>query len=491
MSQYSDDKISKKLELLEDILESIPTGIIVLDSEGKIEKINRWQEKISKVKRDEVIGRYFHDKWQRLFEQGFMDGYWDLLKDGTPFESTVHEVYPQFYDQKITAISRGVKIPSDQGFVLLHDVSEEMKRDKRGIADLQDQLSEANNFLRNLIDSSPNIVITTGSDGTIRSLNHTGQLVFGYEEEKLLGDHISKLIENEKEFQTLLQYPQNESGVEFNCIKRDGQLFPGRIQTRDVVTKTGKFQAKLILINDLTWEKRMEEKLAITQKLAIYSELMAGIAHQLNNPLVGVVSFAALLLEKTDSDDSNKEMVKTIFEAAQKCQLMVSSLMKSIHQPESVFQSVNLNDILVNAIDVSKDEVAELSSKLEIKIQLELDIPTIHAESFQLLEAFRNIIVNAMQAMPNGGCLNVQSSKKEAAGIILITISDTGEGISQSNLARIFDPFFSTKTSKGYGLGLSFAFQVMKSHSARIQVESELNKGSAFTMEFPYEEDNH
>jgi len=479
-----------EFELLKNILEHIPIGIIVLDSEGRIKLLNQWQEKISKINRERIIDTFFHDTYQRLFDQGIMDGYWDLIKNGTPYNYTVHDIYPQFYDQKITAISRGVKLPPDQGFVLLHEVSEEMKRDKQGLERLEDQLAEANNFLMNLIDTSPNVVITTNNDGFIRSINRTGQQLFGFQEEDLLGSHISGLLENGAEFEQQFQRAVDGIGIELTCLKKDRQSFPARIQTRDVVTKNGKFQAKLVLINDLTWEKRLQEKLELTQKLAIYSELMAGIAHQLNNPLVGVVSFSSLLLDRTDASDPKRELVETIHDAAQKCQLMLSSLMKSIHQPESAFQPVDLNEILENALDVAKAEEPVLSANLAFDIQLGGDIPSIRGDSFQLLEAFRNILVNAIQAMPRGGQLKVQSRLNDLPPAVAIEISDTGEGILQENMPRIYDPFFSTKRNKGTGLGLSFAFQVMKAHSARIVVESEPQQGSTFIMSFPLRQED-
>ena len=482
-SQTSDNQ-AEELELLREILENTPIGLIVLDKEGRVKHMNRWQEEISKISRDQATDTFFHDTWKRLFEQGFMDGYWDLLKEGKPFNSTVHNVFPQFYDQKITAISRGNQLPSENGFVLLHDVSEEMQRDKLGIEELEDKLAEANNFLVNLIDASPNIVITTSSSGMIRSINRTGQQIFGFPENELLGTDISALIENANDFETQFLPSANGIGVELNCRKKDKQLFPARIQIRDVVTKIGKFQAKLVLISDLTWEKRLQEKLELTQKLAIYSELMAGIAHQLNNPLVGVVSFASLLLDKTDAADANKELVETIHEAAHKCQLMLSSLMKSIHQPESIFQSVNVNEILEDALSVARAEVSDPATVLEVDIHLDNNIPEVNGASFQLAEAFRNILVNAIQAMPEGGSLELRSGEANAK-TIFVTISDSGEGISPENISRIYDPFFSTKRNKGTGLGLSFAFQVMKAHSARIVVDSVLEKGTSFTVYFP------
>ncbi|MBI5249035.1 MAG: PAS domain-containing protein, partial [Desulfomonile tiedjei] len=105
MGKRSKPAVQDRVEFLESILENIPTGIIVADSQGKILFVNAWQERISRVRREQVLGTYFHEKWERLFKQGIMDEYWDLIENNRPFQTTVHDVYPQFYDERITAVS--------------------------------------------------------------------------------------------------------------------------------------------------------------------------------------------------------------------------------------------------------------------------------------------------------------------------------------------------------------------------------------------------
>ena len=105
------------------------------------------------------------------------------------------------------------------------------------------------------------------------------------------------------------------------------------------------------MFTDITYEKVMEEKLALSEKLAIYSELMAGIAHQLNNPLVGVANFASLLLEKTAPDDPNRNLVATIHEASQRCRTMLSTMIKSLREPESTFHLVDLSEVVTRALE--------------------------------------------------------------------------------------------------------------------------------------------
>lgn len=335
MGKKTLDESRARIAFLEDVIENVPTGIIVTDRHGKILMMNRWQETISRIRREQVLGTFFHEKWERLFEQGIMGDYWELLEYGKPFQATLHEVYPQFYEERVSAFSRGTPLTGGNGILLLHDVSTEMQRDRRDILQLSEQLAESSNFLKNLIDSSPNVVITTDQNGISKSANRTAGQVFCYEEDHFLGQHVSFMLKEPAELDRCLSIALDGRAVEVTCARKDGSAFPTRMHVRDILGSTNEVQAKLFLFTDLTWEKRMEEKLALSEKLAIYSELMAGIAHQLNNPLAGVANFLSLLLERMDRSDPNRSLAETICEAAQKCQTMLSTMIKSLREPNT------------------------------------------------------------------------------------------------------------------------------------------------------------
>ncbi len=488
MGKRSKPALQERVEFLESILENIPTGIIVADPQGKILLVNAWQERISRVRREQVLGTYFHDKWERLFKQGIMDEYWDLIENNRPFQTVVHDVYPQFYDERISAVSRGAPLPDSRGIVLLHDISPEMKQDKRDIQQLSRRLADSTNFLGNLIDSSPNIVITTGEADKIESANRTAEQTFGYSKSSFIGRHISSLFEEPTEFERYLSVAVGGQSIEVRCKKSNAEVFPAKMQVRDIVGQDGELQAKLFLLTDVTRERRMEEKLAVSEKLAIYSELMAGIAHQLNNPLVGVTNFAALLLDRLDSDDPNRSLVETIHEAAQKCSHMLTTMTKSLREPKSTFHQTDLKEVLDMAIKGALTDETVSTTNVRVNTSIHSKLPFIRGDSLQLLEVFRNILVNALQAMPDGGSLSVRTEVDSTLNEVSVEISDTGAGIIAENLEKVFDPFFSTKKNTGGGLGLSFAYQVVKSHSGRIHVKSRPGEGSVFEVTLPWSE---
>lgn len=485
MGKKTLDELKARIAFLEDVIENIPTGIIVTDRLGKILMMNRWQEHISRIRREQVLGTFFHEKWERLFEQGIMGDYWELLEYGKPFQATLHEVYPQFYDERVSAFSRGVPLTSGKGMILLHDLSTEMQRDRRDIVQLSERLAESSNFLKNLIDSSPNVVITTDQKGIIKSANRTAEQVLHYGEDHLIGQHISFMFEEPAELDRCRSIALDGRAVEVTCVRKDGAAFPTRMHVRDILGSTNEVQAKLFLFTDLTWEKRMEEKLALSEKLAIYSELMAGIAHQLNNPLVGVANFSSLLLERMDQRDPNRPLVEIICEAAQKCQTMLSTMIKSLREPKSTFHTLDIGELLGTALQRSLSEEPALAKLVRVKTIIHTDLPPIRGDSLQLLEAFRNIFVNALQAMPEGGELTVKTMARALEKEVHVCISDTGAGILAEHRDKVFEPFFTTKKNTRGGLGLSFAYRVVKSHSGRIDVQSSEQTGTTFTISLP------
>lgn len=473
-----------RISFLEEIIEHLPIGVIVIDRKGRVMMMNQWQEKISRVRREQVLGAYFHEKWERLFQQGIMSDYWKLLEEGVPFQTILHDVYPQFYNHRISAISRGAPIPGCDAFLLLHDVSPEIQRDRHGLELLTRKVEEQADFLTNLIDSSPNVVITTDEKGRIRSVNRTGAELLEYRREELEGREIGLFLTAAPSGGDRWR-PGETTGrpVEVQGLKKSGRRFPARMQIRDIRDQEGRLQATLYLITDISHEKAMEEKLALSEKLALYSELMAGIAHQLNNPMVGVANFSSLLLEKTDQSDPNRELVETIHEAAQRCRAMLATMIKSFHEPRSTFHTVDMAAVLTRA--QADLDLEGLPEGIEISWEVAPDLPEIRGDAIQLAEVFRNLMVNAVQAMPGGGRLVLRADHDRESGCVRVQVEDSGPGIPPEMEERVFEPFFSTKKGAGYGLGLSFAYRVVQSHAGRITVGAAWPTGCVFEVTLP------
>ena len=345
-------------------------------------------------------------------------------------------------------------------------------------------MEEQTGFLTNLIDSSPNVVITTDEKGRIRSVNRTGEELLEYQRGELEGREISLVFADMPGGSDRWQSGQaSDRPVDVQGLKKSGRRFPARMQIRDIRDHEGRLQATLHLITDISHEKAMEEKLALSEKLAIYSELMAGIAHQLNNPMVGVANFSSLLLEKTEKNDPNRELVETIHEASQRCRAMLATMIKSFHEPRSTFHTVDVAAVLTRAkadLDLERN-----LGRYEFSSDVAPDLPPVRGDAIQLAEVFRNLMVNAVQAMPGGGRLGLRADHDRESGLVRIMVEDSGHGIPPQLEEQVFEPFFSTKKGAGYGLGLSFAYRVVQNHAGRITVRSAQPTGCVFEVALP------
>ena len=238
------------------------------------------------------------------------------------------------------------------------------------------------------------------------------------------------------------------------------------------------------IARDITERKQMQEQLMVTARLASIGELASGIAHELNNPLTGVIGFAQLLLSRDIADDLKKD-IEVMYSEAQRAAEVVKNLLTFARKHAPVKQLVDINSIIDKVLELRAYE--QRVSNIQVNTHFAPDLPEIMADYFQLQQVFLNIVINAEHFMieaHNRGTLTITTER--ADDIITASFTDDGPGISKENLGHLFDPFFTTKeVGKGTGLGLSICHGVLTEHGGRIYAESELGKGATFVVELP------
>ena len=341
-------------------------------------------------------------------------------------------------------------------------------------------------FLESLIDSSPNLVVSTDLSGCILVFNKTAERTFGYLKEEVLRRKIDLLCKAPP-LGIERHITQSSPSQEVLCLKKDQTAFPASLLIFDIKNTSGESIAKLHLLSDLTERKELEERLLLSEKLALYSELMGGIAHQLNNPLIGVVNFSEMLLKEMECADPNRKLAETILKAGKECLKIITSVLNSIKDPYLTYSEIDIREVLKNALDSLRQQFGERLKKVSIKTKLDPKGFRILGDSIQLKQCFLNILINAIQAIQDGrGRLQIKTRYDERKREVKILFSDTGPGISKDYLNKIFLPFFSIQKVPGrHGLGLSFAYQIVKNHGGQIHVDSELGAGSTFTVDLP------
>lgn len=232
--------------------------------------------------------------------------------------------------------------------------------------------------------------------------------------------------------------------------------------------------------------KEMQDQLLRSAKLASMGELVAGVAHEINNPLTGILMFASLSARTPDLPPQVKDNLDLIVSETGRCAKIVKGLLEFAREsiPEKKLDSINR--VIEHTLDLVSQQA--IFQDVEINCECGEGLPDVEIDADQLQQVFFNMFINAGQAMSEGGELTIKTMLVADENEICVVVRDTGSGISQENLERIFDPFFSTKSQKGFGLGLSVSYGIIRNHGGRVDVESELGRGTCFTIHLPVED---
>ncbi|HDD45140.1 MAG TPA: response regulator [Candidatus Desulfofervidus auxilii] len=264
------------------------------------------------------------------------------------------------------------------------------------------------------------------------------------------------------------------------------------IKRREMRQKLNEYTTSLEnKVREAIEEIRIKEmQLFQSRKLAALGTLLAGVAHELNNPLSNIYTSCQILLEEIESPDLDfkKQLLKQIEEQTNKARNIVRSLLEFSRQREFKKEILNLKEIMEETIGFVQGQIPP---KVEMIIEIPDDIE-IYADKQHIEQAFLNIITNAIQAIPDKGTVSIKASVDKDKGVVNIEFKDTGVGIEPDILPRIFDPFFTTKeVGEGSGLGLFITHEIIERHQGHIAVESEVGKGTTFLIKMPLEKVKH
>ncbi|OGR68868.1 MAG: hypothetical protein A2081_04325 [Elusimicrobia bacterium GWC2_61_19] len=230
-----------------------------------------------------------------------------------------------------------------------------------------------------------------------------------------------------------------------------------------------------------------QSQLIQAEKMSALGQLAGGLAHEINNPLSGILGLTQLVLENTDAASQNYTDLKDIEKAVFRCKKIIVSLLSFARQEKTRMEPVSINEAIEETLTLCARQM-ELKH-IRITRRLAPELPMVSADFQQLMQVFLNLFTNARDAMAEGGELTIETSRlKSPAGkeMVMTAITDTGSGINQEILSRIFDPFFTTKeVGKGTGLGLSVCLGLINKHNGAIKAQSQAGKGSTFTISLP------
>lgn len=252
-----------------------------------------------------------------------------------------------------------------------------------------------------------------------------------------------------------------------------------QITTAPIKGIDGKIEGYIRFVQDITEIKKLEEQMVQSEKLASIGRLAAGIAHEIGNPLTSIFSFVQILREM-EEDEFKKESLDTIYFHINRISEILKQLSGFSKMPSGERKECYINEIIQTSVNLIQYD--KKAKNINIVKELSPALPMIAIDGNQLSQVFVNLILNAIDAMPDGGTLTIRSMMKEKD--IVIQFEDTGIGIPREELSKIFDPFFTTK-ERGTGLGLAVSYNIIKKMNGTLSVESELGKGTIFTITIP------
>ncbi|KAF0246754.1 MAG: hypothetical protein FD180_425 [Planctomycetota bacterium] len=353
---------------------------------------------------------------------------------------------------------------------------------------LIEELRSSKEHLEGILENSADAILTVDQAGLIRSWNRGAERVFGWPASEIIGQSVDILVPEElraagelKRIREVVERDGYLQGLETTRFSRDGRRLAVNITSSVIRDKSGKTTGRCSIVRDMTKVKRLQSDLVRTQSLAVVGELAATVAHEIKNPLAGISGAIQVIADAIPARDPRREIVAEILAQVRRLDETVRDLLVFARPWTPEPQPVDLVEIIgrVTSIVKQQDRMASISLRCDGPPSLVLS-----ADPRLLQEVLFNILQNAVDAMPRGGLIRVDVDGPVDSAVV--RVRDTGTGIAPEHQARLFSPFFTTKT-RGTGLGLAIAKRMIEAHGGRLEIESELGKGTEVKITLPRE----
>jgi PAS domain S-box-containing protein len=494
-------ELLREKKTTEGILEGLPVPTFVIDRTHRIIYWNRACEELTGYSRHEMVGTYrywlpfyTHERPSmaslvveqniKALEKFFGD---KNLKSSPnlPGAYEAYEYFPNFRGRERYLYHTASPIYDDEGRIqgAVQVILDMTKREQ-----LARELSDSEDKFRRLVETSLDGIVLH-RDMNLLYVNRACLQMFNYQEPKeMLNRSFLQFVDPQyrqvvARWQT--QLPRRASTpriFEMKGVRKDGSTFD--LEGVSFPTTYEGRPAIQTHIRDITHKKHLEEHLSRTEKLAALGQLAAGVAHEINNPLGGILVYSYLLLEDLEPGGPERTQVEKIVREATRCKEIVQGLLEFSRHMPSKMVPLNINAILEEVISLVEDHLLFQSIRLVKK--LEPNLPPVLGDKSKLEQVFINLLMNGGESMEGEGQLTVSTAVGREGDLVLIRFRDSGPGIPEPYLSRLFDPFFTTKeVGKGVGLGLSISYGIIQKHLGRIYVERTGKEGTIFVIELP------
>ena len=478
------DELRRTNEFLSNLIERSVDGIIAADMKGKVIIFNKGAENLLGYTANEVVGKF---NVVNFYPAGVAQEIMRKLRSedyGGAGKAIPH---------RITGIHKnGEQIPVTLSGATIYQDGKEVATvgifyDLREILKAEQELMESEQQFRDLFDGVQHGVYFSTRDGKFLDCNQAllSMLEYDTKEDFLAMEIVRDLYfdpDDRKKFQDLIEHDGRVKDYELSFKKKNGEpvtvLLTAHLRTDSLGRVLG-YQGIAI---DMTEHRKLEQQLFQSEKLAAMGRLTAQIAHELNNPIYGVMNCLDLIKSEVPETNKKRKFLDMAYAETQRISQLLKSMLKFFRPEEDARANVDVNRLIDEVLLFLGKQLTEF--KIQAVAKKAEDLPQVFASGNQLKQVLLNMVMNAKNAMPTGGKLTLTTSYEN--DFVKINIADTGTGIPKENLGLIFEAFFTTKSDvKGVGLGLSVCFGIIKEHSGKIRVESKEGEGTTFTILLP------
>jgi len=492
--QRYEEKRKKDTQL---ILDSLPYRIMVVNMDMTIDAVNQTFRQYFNIAGDDISGKhcyelrygldkpckemgqlcYLEDKLEEIKEKGFFS---TIIEHTDEEGDTLYDVITvaPIFDEKGEVV---------QLLEASRDVTERIK--------LEREVQKSNTFLENVIKSTVDGIVAVDTKGNLLIFNEGMERLTGYSAKEI--KHLTSFYPIDTARENMKKMRSNQYGpygklnpTSMTVTTKDGEEIPVTLSA-SIIIINGEAVGSVGVFTDmrevLKMRKDLEEahlQLVQSEKIASVGRMAAGVAHEINNPLSGILIYAELLKENIKDDHQNVKDTQEIIDQTLRCKKIVSELLEFSRQSVGKVSSFSLEGLIDKSLNILINQA--LFQDIKVNKDIKHDMPEMLGDMVQLQQVFTNLFINASDAMGGKGRLEIEAHYDHNKNQFIIAVSDTGPGIPVEHREKIFDIFFSTKpVGKGTGLGLSISQNIIKLHGGHIMVVCPPSGGTNFIVEIP------
>lgn len=343
-------------------------------------------------------------------------------------------------------------------------------------------LQDTSAFADEVVAHLPVGLIATDREGKITFFNDTAERITGLSAAEAANKAPDSLLPAQLcGLKKVMQDGRAVTEREMECTFSTGRVVPLSVSATRIINAVGELVGHVLILRDLGEVHRLQDEIRRQEKLAAIGGLAAGVAHEIRNPLSSIKGLATFFSDQFEDGSEAKDAAGVMVNEVDRLNRVITELLDFSKPTDLNCQPTDLEPLLTRSLQLIQQDTINRGVKLEVDI--DKNICPVHVDSDRLTQCLLNLYLNAVQAMPDGGTMSLNCSM-DAQGYVLIRLEDTGTGIAEDDLSKIFNPYYTTK-GKGTGLGLAIVHKIVEAHHARIKVESAVGKGSSFILQIP------